>query len=171
MLRKQILKYYIKERKFCQMPETLEELEERYFILQMSDVWDSSDYKYADELRENPDTGFEISKNIEIYSNMNYLIGEMIARIQQEYDTLKTDISISENKQIYMQRKQWQETNKEKAPAMSYFEAMAKEYVKEDSKKLAELGARLFRFKKAYENIDSKQNALKKKIEAIRYEI
>ena len=43
--------------------------------------------------------------------------------------------------------------------------------VKKDSKKLAELGARLFRFKKAYESIDSKQNALKKKIEAIRYEI
>ncbi len=33
---------------------------------------------------------------------------------------------------------------------MSYFETMAKEYVKEDSKKLAELGARLFRFEKAY---------------------
>lgn len=54
---------------------------------------------------------------------------------------------------------------------MSYFEAMAKEFVKEDSKRLADLGARLFRFKKAYESIDSKQNALKKKIEAIRYEI
>lgn len=119
----------------------------------------------------NADTGFLISKNIEIYANMNYLIGEMIARIQQEYDTLKTDISIQENKQVYMQRKQWQETQKEKPPAMSYFEAMAKEYVKEDSKKLAELGARLFRFKKAYESIDSKQNALKKKMEAIRYEI
>ena len=122
-------------------------------------------------LVENADTGFLISKNIEIYANMNYLIGEMIARIQQEYDMLKTDISIQENKQVYMQRKQWQETQKEKPPAMSYFEAMAKEYVKEDSKKLAELGARLFRFKKAYESIDSKQNALKKKIEAIRYEI
>lgn len=122
-------------------------------------------------LVENADTGFQISKNIEVYANMNYLIGEMIARIQQEYDTLKTDISIQENKQVYMQRKQWQETQKEKPPAMSYFEAMAKEYVKEDSKKLAELGARLFRFKKAYESIDSKQNALKKKIEAIRYEI
>ena len=122
-------------------------------------------------LVENADTGFLISKNIEIYANMNYLIGEMIARIQQEYDTLKTEISIQENKQVYMQRKQWQETQKEKPPAMSYFEAMAKEYVKEDSKKLAELGARLFRFKKAYESIDSKQNALKKKIEAIRYEI
>ena len=123
------------------------------------------------EIIENADTGFQISKNIEIYANMNYLIGEMIARLQQEYDTLKTDISIAENKQVYMQRKQWQETNKEKAPAMSYFEAMAKEFVKEDSKKLAELGSRLFRFKKAYESIDSKQNALKKKIEAIRYEL
>ncbi len=123
------------------------------------------------ELIENPDTGFQIAKNIEIYANMNYLLGEMIARIQQEYDTLKTEISITENKQVYMQRRQWQETQKEKAPAMSYFEAMAKEFVKEDSKKLAELGARLFRFKKAYESIDSKQNALKKKIEAIRYEI
>lgn len=123
------------------------------------------------ELTNNADTGFEIAKNIEIYANMNYLIGEMIARIQQEYDTLKTEISITENKQIYIHRKQWQETQSEKAPAMSYFEAMAKEFVKEDSKKLAELGARLFRFKKAYESIDSKQNALKKKIEAIRYEI
>ena len=95
----------------------------------------------------------------------------MIARLQKEYDLLKTEISIAENKQVYMQRKQWQETQKEKAPAMSYFEAMAKEYVKDDSKELADLGARLFRFKKAYESIDSKQNALKKKIEAIRYEI
>lgn len=127
--------------------------------------------KLQSELIQDADTGFTISKNIEIYANMNYLLGEMIARIQQEYDEKKTEISIAENKQIYMQRKQWQETQKEKPPAMSYFEAMAKEFVKEDSKKLAELGARLFRFKKAYESIDSKQNALKKKIEAIRYEI
>lgn len=127
--------------------------------------------KLQSELIDSADTGFQIAKNIEIYANMNYLLGEMIARIQQEYDTLKTDISISENKQVYVQRKQWQETQKEKAPAMSYFEAIAKEFVKEDSKKLAELGARLFRFKKAYESIDSKQNALKKKIEAIRYEL
>ena len=123
------------------------------------------------EIKDNAETGFEISRNIEIYANMNYLLGEMIARIQQEYDTLKINISITENKQVYIQRKQWQETQAEKAPAMSYFEAMAKEYVKEDSRKLAELGARLFRFKKAYDSIDSKQNALKKRIEAIRYEI
>lgn len=34
------------------MPETLEILEQRYFMLKMQDVWDSSDYKYADELLE-----------------------------------------------------------------------------------------------------------------------
>ena len=32
--------------------ETLEELEHKYFMLQMQDHWDSSDYRYADELRE-----------------------------------------------------------------------------------------------------------------------
>lgn len=143
------------------------------FTIQNADSKEIADMysKLQKEIEMNANTGFEISKNIEIYANMNYLIGEMIARIQQEYDSLKTEISIAENKQIYISRKQWQEVNAEKAPAMSYFEAMAKEFVKEDSKKLAELGARLFRFKKAYESIDSKQNALKKKIEAIRYEI
>lgn len=123
------------------------------------------------EILPNADTGFQIAKNIEIYANMNYLLGEMIARLTEEYEGKKTEISIAENKQIYMQRKQWQETRKEKAPAMSYFEAMAKEFVKKDLQELATLNSKLFRFKKAYESIDSKQNALKKKIEAIRYEI
>lgn len=35
-----------------EIKETLEELEKKYFMLQMCDSWDSSDYKYADELRE-----------------------------------------------------------------------------------------------------------------------
>ena len=34
------------------MSETLEELEHQYFMLEMQDMWDSSDYRYADELRE-----------------------------------------------------------------------------------------------------------------------
>lgn len=32
--------------------ETLEELEHKYFMLQMQDHWDSEDYRYADELRQ-----------------------------------------------------------------------------------------------------------------------
>lgn len=34
------------------MEETLEQLENRYFMLQMKDTWDSSDYRYANELEE-----------------------------------------------------------------------------------------------------------------------
>lgn len=116
------------------------------------------------------DTPYQLANNIEIYANMNFLLGEMIARIQEQHDELKTEISITENKQIYMQRKQWQETNSEKPPAMSYFEAMAKEFVKKESEELARLGANLFRFKKAYESIESKQNALKKKMDAMKLE-
>lgn len=33
------------------MSETLEELEEKYFMLEMQDTWSSRDYQYADELR------------------------------------------------------------------------------------------------------------------------
>lgn len=32
--------------------ETLEELEHKYFMLEMQDNWDSSDYRHADELKE-----------------------------------------------------------------------------------------------------------------------
>lgn len=34
------------------MLESLEELEQRYFMLQMQDHWESEDYSYADELHE-----------------------------------------------------------------------------------------------------------------------
>jgi hypothetical protein len=34
------------------MKETLEQLEEKYFMLQMQDRWGDSEYKYADELKE-----------------------------------------------------------------------------------------------------------------------
>ena len=81
----------------------------------------------------------------------------------------KHTISITENKQIYMQRKQWQETQTEKAPAMSYFESMAKEYVKQDLAELAKMEAQLFRFKKAYDSTTEIINALKKKMEAMKY--
>lgn len=32
--------------------EKLEELEHKYFMLQMQDHWESEDYRYADELKE-----------------------------------------------------------------------------------------------------------------------
>lgn len=32
--------------------ETLEQIEYKYFLLEMKDKWDSEDYRYANELRE-----------------------------------------------------------------------------------------------------------------------
>jgi len=32
--------------------ETLEQLERKYFLLEMQDKWNSEDYKYANELKE-----------------------------------------------------------------------------------------------------------------------
>lgn len=121
------------------------------------------------ELHEQPNTPFEVAKNIEVYANMNYLIGEMIARLTEQCGLIKNNISITENKQIYIQRKQWEETNKTKPPAMSYFEAMAKEFVKQDLAELAKMEAQLFRFKKAYDSTTEIINALKKKMEAMKY--
>ncbi len=34
------------------LEKSLDELENAYFMLQMCDRWDSSDYRYAEELRE-----------------------------------------------------------------------------------------------------------------------
>lgn len=117
------------------------------------------------------ETGFEIASNIEKYANMNYLLGEMIARYKERYNILKNEISINEAKQIYISRKQWLETQTEKPPAMSYFEAMAKEYVKKELIELGNMDSNIDRFKNAYNSITEKQNALKKKLEIMKYEL
>jgi len=142
------------------------------FLISQANSQEISDQyeKLQDKLNDNADTPYQIADNIEIYANLNYLIGEMIARISEELNVLKTTIDITQAKQVYMQRKQWAEMNTEKTPAMSYFEALATEFVKDDLIKIAELDSRLKRFKVAYDSIESKQNALKKKIEAIKYE-
>ncbi len=123
------------------------------------------------QLKNDNSNGFNISSDIEIFANLNYLLGEMIARIKLEYSNLKNEVAIEENESIYTLRDEWIKNNDGKAPAMIYFEAKAKEKIKDKLNKLANYEAKLFRFNKAYESIESKQNALKKKLEAIKYEI
>lgn len=113
---------------------------------------------------------YDVAKNIEVYANMNYLIGEIIARVSEEYIGLKNNIEIEKSKYMYNQRKQWNETTSEKAPAMSYFEALATEYRKNDINRLAHLDSKLKRFKNAYDSIENKMNAIKKKLDAMKYE-
>ena len=53
---------------------------------------------------------------------------------------------------------------------MSYFEALGTKFCEEDIKLLAQKEGDLRRFKNAYESVEEKLNALKKRLEAIKYE-
>ena len=121
--------------------------------------------------RANDDTMFGMANNIETLANIQYLFGEMIARLTREYGLLKIDVDAKEKKQITIQRKMWvQENPGEKVPAMTFFEAKASEFVREDKDRLMEKNEQLTRFKQAYESYEQIINAIKKKMDAVKYE-
>lgn len=121
------------------------------------------------KLNDEPNSMYEYSHNIEVYSNLLYICGECIARFTREIIELKTKIQIDTAKNTTEERKKW---NKEdgKTPALAYFEALATEKSAEDINRLADKECLLKRFKNAYSSIEEKINALKKKQESIRYE-
>lgn len=47
------------------------------------------------ELLDHCNTMYEYSHNIEVYANLNYIIGEIIARLKEDVITLKTKIEIN----------------------------------------------------------------------------
>ena len=53
---------------------------------------------------------------------------------------------------------------------MSYFQALASDFVKDKRVALAKKESDLKRFKIAYDSIEAKMNAVKKKMEAVRFE-
>lgn len=122
-----------------------------------------------EELIDKPNTMYEYAHNIEVYSNLNYIVGEVIARLTRSLINLKTQIEIDKAIQCVEERKKWREEDG-KLPAMSYFEALATKFCQEDIKKLAEKECLLKRYKNAYASVEEKLNALKKRMEAIKYE-
>lgn len=122
------------------------------------------------ELLDEPSTMFEYAHNIEVYSNLNYISGEIIARLQRDVIELKTKIKIEMAITQTSERKNWNTEVDGKAPAISYFEALATRFSKDDINKLADKECSLMRFKNAYKSTEEKINALKKKMESIRYE-
>jgi hypothetical protein len=122
------------------------------------------------QFSSNDDTPYGMAHNIEVIANIMYLYGEMIARLTNKHSTKKLEVDTAEAKAIYTTRKGYKEASSEKIPAMSYFEAMAKEQVKNDRKEQFELQEQLTRFKYAYDSMESKMNAIKKKLDAIKYE-
>lgn len=118
----------------------------------------------------NEDTMYGIAKNIEVMANINYLYGEMISRLTSQYSEKKLRNNARESKLVYQLRNDWVKANKDKAPAISYFEAQAYESVQDDRKEELDKLSLLTRFKYAYESMEAKMNALKKKLESIKYE-
>lgn len=115
-------------------------------------------------------TMYEYSHNIEVYSNLNYIIGEIIARLQKDVIELETKIKIDTAITQTDERKQWNSDLNGKAPAISYFEALATRFCQNDINKLADKKCSLMRFKNAYKSTEEKINALKKKMESIKFE-
>ena len=115
-------------------------------------------------------TMYEYAHNIEVYSNLNYIVGEIIARLQRDVIELKTKIKIDTAITQTEERKNWNSEVNGKPPAISYFEALATRFSREDINSLADKECSLSRFKNAYKSIEEKINALKKKMESIKYE-
>ena len=116
------------------------------------------------------DTPFGLAYDIELYANLGYLCGEMIARFHEEFGSFKVEVESNINNATYRERKSWAELNTEKPPAMSYFESKAQTQYIGELKKLMKMESDLKRFKYAYDSIESKQNALKKKLESIKFD-
>lgn len=119
---------------------------------------------------KNGDLPYEVVFNIELESNLLTIYGEMIARLQENYSLKKLEADSLEAKTIYQLRSDWLKTSTEKAPAIEYFKAQANGICKDVRTEQYKYEAMLTRFKKAYASLESKQNALKKKLEAMKWE-
>lgn len=122
------------------------------------------------ELEQECNTMYEYAHNIEVYSNLNYIIGEIIARLQRDVIELETKINIDTAITQTEERKNWNTDVNGKAPAIAYFQALATRFSQNDINMLADKKCSLTRFKNAYKSTEEKINALKKKMESIKYE-
>lgn len=122
------------------------------------------------ELLDECNTMYEYAHNIEVYSNLNYIIGEIIARLQRDVIQLETKIKIDTAITQTDERKNWNTDVDGKPPAIAYFEALAIRFSQDNINRLADKKCSYMRFKNAYKSTEEKINALKKKMESIRYE-
>ena len=134
--------------------------------IELKDIYEQV-YK---ELLDECNTMYEYAHNIEVYSNLNYIIGEIVARLQKDVIELKTKIRIDTAITQTNERKNWNSEVDGKPPAISYFEALATRFSQDDINRLADKECSLMRFKNAYKSTEEKINALKKKMESIKFE-
>ena len=152
-------------------------MEEKYYLFNPFNIKNAKETelrdmynKVFDKIIEEPNTMYEYSHNIEVYANLNYIIGEIIARLTRDTIELKTKIQIDTAVNTTNARKSWNVDRDGKAPAMAYFEAVGTRISQDDINKLADKECSLKRFKNSYNATEEKMNALKKRMESIKYE-
>lgn len=117
------------------------------------------------EINEDYELMSELSNNVMILSDILPIYGELQARLQKEYSLAKYQNSIKETKIAYELKAECAT----KYP-MSYFNAMAQERMIEERREEMELQMRAQQMKYAFEATQEKINAVKKKIESIKFE-
>ena len=120
-------------------------------------------YRYSD-------LPHDVIYNINLEADLLTIYGEFIARFQKTADLSKLQADNQRDKNVYKLRKDWVDTNTEKPPAMSYFEAQAEDMVHDIRIQQFKAEEMLTRFKNAYKSLETKQNALKKKLDGLKYE-
>ena len=150
------------EKKYLFNPYAIEELNYEQLQKVYNDI-----YKTIDE---EPITLVGHSKNAEIYANLNYIVGEVIVRLEAEVAILKNRVETMQALKTVEERREWTKTNTEKAPAMSYFEALARQAIEKSTDELVEKQKRLLRFKNVFKTMEEKINVVKRKCDAIKYE-
>lgn len=116
------------------------------------------------------DTMMGLALNAENLTNQLSLIGEMIARLTEEVNLLDAEVKKELSIEIYMSRIEWAKQNDGKAPAIDYFKAIAQQKVADKSNILAKKESDLKRFKIAFEAMQEKINAVKRKMDAVKFE-
>lgn len=138
----------------------------------------STDKELSDEInrlaslfRYDPNLPQDIAFDINLEADLILIYGEFISRLQKRASLKKMEADNLEDESVYTLRKDWCSVSNEKPPAMSYFEAQARKLAKSIREEQIDAESMLTRFKKAYDSIESKMNALKKQLEAIRFEV
>ena len=141
-----------------------------FLLMTSSDEELSKQINILANMYRNSDLAYDVVFNINLESDLLMIYGEFIARFQESAEISKLEANNMRDKAVYRLRKEWAETSTDKPPAMSYFEAQAEDLVKDIRIKQIKAEEMLTRFKKAYTSLETKQNALKKKLDAMKYE-
>lgn len=115
-------------------------------------------------------TQADVVFNICLESDLLVIYSVLIQRFKRDTEMTKLEADTLESKSVYQQRDDWVKTSTEKVPAMTYFEGKARELVKPLREKQINADCDWELLKRYYSSMESKQNALKKKLDSMKYD-